>query len=112
MPERRKHVRREVDLTVRFRTADGEWTGHCNDMGLGGAFIRTERAAPFGASITLHVELPGRPGVLELPAVVRWTERAGMGVQFAALGARVTYELTEYLATHEARPSYLPPEGG
>jgi type IV pilus assembly protein PilZ len=38
---------------------------------------------------------------MALPAVVRWTSKDGMGVQFGLLGARETHEITEFVKATE-----------
>jgi hypothetical protein len=44
---------------------------------------------------------------MELPAVVRWTDKNGMGVQFLLVGARDTHEISEFVvASGRPRPDH------
>jgi hypothetical protein len=83
-----------TDLTF-SSPEEGERVGRARDISLGGMFITTDEAAPFGAQITIRFTLPTEPIELELPAVVRWSGTGGMGVQFGSLGAADTHHITE-----------------
>lgn len=83
-----------VDLT--FSTADtGDHTGRARDISLGGMFITTDDAVPFGTQVTVRFTLPSEPTELTLRAVVRWSGTGGMGVQFGSLGVVETHHITE-----------------
>jgi hypothetical protein len=98
--ERRRHPRKEVDLPAEVQAGDGPRRAvRLGQMSVGGCFVHTDEPAAFGTAITVHVVLPRTRQPLALGAIVRWTSDQGMGVQFGALGARETYELTEFLAT-------------
>jgi len=64
-------------------------------MSVGGMFVETETALPFGADVVVQLVLPGYKDPFLLPAVVRWTRQDGMGLQFGLLGARETHAITE-----------------
>lgn len=99
MAEHRKHERQRVDLPIAFDGVGRPRTeALCRDLSLGGMFIETTTAVPFGEPIRLYVSLPGMPSESRIAAVVRWTKPEGLGVQFGAMGARETYALTELLA--------------
>jgi len=66
-------------------------------LSLGGMHIQSLRPAPFGANITVFLQLKGGSGPAALPGIVRWVKGDEMGVQFGLLGARETYALTEML---------------
>ena len=68
-------------------------------MSLGGAYISTASPPAMDANIAIFIRFPGRSTEQRLGSTVRWTQPAGIGVKFGALGAQATYELTEYLAT-------------
>ncbi len=76
-------------------------SGQSTDISLGGMFIETKEAEPFGAEIVVHVHVPGEPSAFVLPGKVRWTSHEGMGIQFGLLGARETYAITELVGAHE-----------
>jgi Tfp pilus assembly protein PilZ len=71
--------------------------GIAKDLALGGMFIETETPAPLNEEIRVHLRLPDAPKEMVLTAVVRWTRRDGMGVQFGLMGAVDTHALTEFL---------------
>lgn len=104
--ERRRHVRKRVDLTTHYRVAgsDDRIAAHLSDLSLGGAYVDLMEEPPeFGTKVILFVELPSGKE-LALDGVVRWTKPGGMGLQFGALGAAQTYHLTEYIAEFEPLP--------
>ncbi len=76
--------------------------GLARDICLGGMFLETATQAEFGASIVVHVKLPGEKVTFALPAIVRWTCAGGMGLQFQSLGARETFAITEIVRKHDA----------
>jgi hypothetical protein len=97
--EKRRHFRKLVNLDVEFNVADGpRQSGVCRDFSLGGVHIATTQAAPFGANVTIYLQLKGTSGRSALPGIVRWVKGGQMGVQFGLLGARDTYAITEMLA--------------
>ncbi len=83
-----------ADLTF-SSPATGEQVGRARDISLGGMFIITDAAVPFGTHVTVRFTLPTAPTQLTLPAVVRWSGIGGMGVQFGSLGVRETHHITE-----------------
>jgi hypothetical protein len=98
--EKRRHARAVVDLPVQFARKGGStWeSGVGKDISLGGMFIETASAAPFGSEIVVRVELRTAAGSLaefDLPAIVRWVRSGGMGVQFGSLGVHETHAITE-----------------
>lgn len=89
--ERRRISRVGVELVVELELPDGRrMTGVAHDVGLGGMFIESLEALPYGASLV--VLLPGSS--IRLPSTVRWSSGNGMGVQFGLLGARETHAVT------------------
>ncbi len=75
--------------------------GQSTDISLGGMFIETKEPLAFGTDVVVHVHVPGEASAYALPAIVRWTEPDGMGVQFGNLGARETHTITELVASYE-----------
>jgi type IV pilus assembly protein PilZ len=97
--EQRRHFRKSVDFAVEFGVAAGaRQPGVCRDFSLGGMHVQTTQPAPFGANVTVYVQLKGTQSVSALPGIVRWIKEDEMGIQFGLLGARETYALTEMLA--------------
>ena len=62
---------------------------------MGGMYLETSEAVVFGEQLSLQLTLPGSPTAMTLPAVVRWTDATGFGVQFGLLGARETYAISQ-----------------
>lgn len=95
--DQRRSPRVPIELPVEFGAKSGERraAGRAKDISLGGMFIETDEPVPFATEIVVRLTLPRQRAPLVLPAVVRWVGGAGMGVQFAALGARETHAITE-----------------
>jgi hypothetical protein len=101
--ERRKHVRKRVNLDAALVLSGSEVTqGIVRDMSLGGAFVTLEPTPPFGTSLDITFTLGGEP--ITVASTVRWSKAGGVGVQFGLIGARHTYLITEHLATAEPTP--------
>jgi hypothetical protein len=93
-PESRQHTRRETTRPADFVLADGtRHSGICRNIGLGGLQIDTDEPAPFGAAVTVLIELEGIDGPTELAGTVRWVGPNSMGVQLGLFGARVTHAI-------------------
>ncbi len=103
--ERRRHFRGKARpgrvLPVRFRAAaHTAWVGaETRNIGVGGAFVVTQHAQSVGATLTLELSLPTTDQKFSLPAVVRWVDANGMGVQFVGVDVDVLLELNDYFAT-------------
>jgi hypothetical protein len=93
--EQRKHHRVPVRFGVACIPGDGDaFEGAVKDLSLGGMFVESERQPAFGSNVTLVLRgVAARE--LRLPAVVRWSERHGFGVQFGLLGAYATHAILE-----------------
>jgi type IV pilus assembly protein PilZ len=74
-------------------------TGRAKDISIGGTFIETDAPFPPGTEVVVHLVLPERRRAMDLPAIVRWTARDGIGVQFGLLGARETHEITLFVVS-------------
>ncbi len=81
-----------------------EQEGCTSDLGLGGAFVETDRPPPVGAWIQLKLTSPTAWDPLVLRCHVRWVDeargdrRAGFGAKFESLGraqATALYELLQ-----------------
>jgi type IV pilus assembly protein PilZ len=71
--------------------------GKARDISLGGMFIESNLMCFQGDKVVVHLTLPGRRREMDLPAVIRWTSKDGMGLQFGLLGALDTHEITEFV---------------
>jgi uncharacterized protein (TIGR02266 family) len=111
--ERRRHFRgksragKRVEL--RFRRADGTTEfvdAVTRNIGLGGAYILTDRPEPVGTKLEVEIRIPGDEPGIPVAAEVRWNtapeddeDSAGMGVRFADIDVDATLRLSEYFAT-------------
>lgn len=72
-------------------------------MSAGGASVDLVEPPPFGSQVRLSMTLPGGQE-LSIEAIVRWRRATGVGLQFAPMGAKQTYHLTEFLAAMDPMP--------
>jgi hypothetical protein len=93
--EQRKHHRVPVRLPVTCIVGESDaFEGAVKDISVGGMFVECERPLPFASGVTLVLRgVAARE--LRLPAVVRWSEKHGFGVQFGLLGAYATHAIVE-----------------
>ena len=80
--QRRKHVRRPVELPARVRVGDGDVAATAENISPGGAFLRVDLPAD-AALLVASIDLPHGKRVY-VEARVRWRRAAppGVGVQF------------------------------
>jgi hypothetical protein len=101
--ERRRHVRKQVDLAG-YLEREGERSAcHVSDMSAGGACLDVLDPPEFGAKVRLVVPLPSGHELV-VDGVIRWRRPTGTGLQFSPMGARQTYHLTEFLAGLDPLP--------
>ena len=100
MAEQRKHHRVPIRFEVTCIENDASsFTGTVRDISIGGMFVQSERNLAFGTALTLVLKgVAARE--LRLPAVVRWSEPQGFGVQFGLLGAYDTHVIVELVKKH------------
>ncbi len=97
----RRHRRLPVTLVANWRVVCDRDThhSHVEDIGPGGAFLRTTEFLPPGTEIVLDVTPPGSLRPLEIAAKVCWTRHTegeeGIGVEFKARDAGGTRRLKE-----------------
>ncbi|MDB4946038.1 MAG: hypothetical protein JWP97_5572 [Labilithrix sp.] len=103
--EQRRYARAPINSPATFspKGAGAPVQGLAKDISLGGMFLETASPAAFGAEVVVRVVLPGTPGELALPGVVRWIRDGGMGIQFGNLGAKETHVITELGRASDAR---------
>jgi Tfp pilus assembly protein PilZ len=105
-------------VAVKFRPAreaSGPWvTAFTRDIGVGGAFVETEKTEPVGRELEIEIEVPGAAGPISLGAEVRWLAGAGetpghrspgMGIKFAALDVETLLALSDLFASLAGGPA-------
>lgn len=97
MPEKRQHARKPVNLpaSITLLASQAQYPGTCRDLSIGGMFVETQARAAFGDKLSVSLDLPGGPVVMQ--AVVRWTAPDGLGLQFGLMGARETHAIVTIL---------------
>jgi hypothetical protein len=76
-----------------------EAIGVVRNLSMRGALIETHAAITAGDTLTLHVTLPKRTDLLEIPTVVvRWARGNQLGVEFLKLDPTTSRELRSYLS--------------
>lgn len=99
-------------MAVKFRpegAPPSDATGaHTHDIGVGGAYIATDRPAAVGSRLEVEIEVPDPGSPIALSAEVRWVanadrliagREAGMGVKFAALDVDALLALSDFFAS-------------
>lgn len=99
MKNLRTALRYDVRLAVEFVVGDVKHEAFTRNLSLGGLFIDAALKVAFGAKVLVRFSIPNQKEVIECPAVVRWTEPSGFGVQFDGLRARDVWSLGKYLET-------------
>jgi Tfp pilus assembly protein PilZ len=90
IPKRRhRRIPAAMDVIWRLKDEPHRAAGLLDNIGLGGAFLRTAVAAPEGRDIILSLAPPGAACPVELEGRIAWCERStpgsvSMGVQFKA----------------------------
>lgn len=106
-PHFRAESRQPVAMRVMYRSGSAfEHEGTTVDIGLGGAFVETQRLPRVGEQIVLRLTSPTAWDPLEMTCFVRWTtdgsdgRPVGFGVKFEGLSraqASALYELLQSL---------------
>jgi hypothetical protein len=96
MTDQRRDRRTVLNIPVEL-TREGSPERHparITNISLGGMFIETDLRLAFRAPVLVRVHVMRDESVV-LPALVRWTRRDGVGVQFGLLGARSTFLIVQ-----------------
>ena len=105
MAEQRGHTRYNLRIYGVFeKNIDLEQTDMMlANLGLGGAFIKTDKPAVPGTSVTLRFYLPGREVPISVSGEVAWWQtdpskgNVGMGVKFTAVTEKDLEDIKRYL---------------
>jgi len=95
--EQRKYDRVPVSFDVTCILADEvEFDGSARDISVGGMFVECPKEMAFGVELTLVLHGIAAKEV-RVPAIVRWSEGGGFGVQFGLLGAYATHAVVDLI---------------
>jgi uncharacterized protein (TIGR02266 family) len=97
--DKRSHARFPVSLEVTVTHAGEHHHGQSRDVSLGGMFVYTDAALPFGASVTVQLRLPALREDVAVEAVVRWHQDGGVGLSFKSMRAREVWALNQLFKT-------------
>jgi uncharacterized protein (TIGR02266 family) len=110
--QKRRHFRGKprpgcrVDVGYRPAGGDGPMAAAVTrNLGVGGAFILTDRPEPTGTTLEIHIRIPSDPDPVVVSGEVRWTTPAGsdgdpgMGVVFVDVPVDGVLRLSEYFAS-------------
>ncbi len=73
----------------------GEVETVTRNISLGGMYLITDAALPYGAKVKLRVHLSALREEVTIDATVRWQKEDGIGVQFGSLRAREVWALNQ-----------------
>lgn len=110
-PERRRHLRLEVDEPVSLLQIHpySAISGRLIDLGQHGCCVRTELRFLAGVMIRVEVVFKIRGESFRIPGVTQWTDRKQtVGIRFIDMTERRMTALAEILAEVEANHSSLP----
>lgn len=105
MADKRGHTRYNLGIYGVFeKNIDLEQTDMMlANLGLGGAFIKTDKPAVPGSTVTLRFYLPGRSVPISVSGEVAWWQtdpskgNVGMGVKFTAVNEKDLEDIKRYL---------------
>jgi Tfp pilus assembly protein PilZ len=104
----RKHRRLPIELRVDWRVKESRdrHSATLDDIGPGGAFVRTRDMAPEGAPVVIEVVPPGGQAPLSIEGRVAWNRQApgeeGFGIEFRCRDAGGMRRLKELVRRLEA----------
>jgi uncharacterized protein (TIGR02266 family) len=95
--DRRYDRRLPIDIVYEGQS----FSTHTRNISLGGVFVDSDRALPFGAKVKLSFRVPTQTEVTEVHGQVRWVEQEegavrGLGIQFEGLRARDVWALNKF----------------
>ena len=93
---RRSSTRHAVSVVGKLVLAGAPVDCTIVNLSLGGALIAQTIRHPMGARCTVAFKLPTMDELIEVGAVVRWSDETSVGIQFDGLRARDVWALNEY----------------
>jgi type IV pilus assembly protein PilZ len=113
MQERREEPRVDVDIEVRYRTAQEFLSAYARNISGGGIFVRTPQPLPLNHSVRLRFTLPGIAHRFEVKGIVVWSNPAssrsslpsGMGIKLVDLDPHSRGLIAEFVKAKFPAPS-------
>ncbi len=108
--ERRADPRADVNLEVRYRSAQDFMLAYAKNISGGGICIRTAKPLPLNSEVQVRFSLPGIPTPFEIKGLVVWTNPyasqtafpTGMGIKFLELGPDEKKTIDEFVRSQLA----------
>jgi type IV pilus assembly protein PilZ len=108
MEERRKDSRADVEVEVRYRTAQEFVAAYSRNISGGGLFVRTTQPEELNQKLLLRFTLPGVDQRFEVRGIVVWSNAsprssfpAGMGIKFLEMTPEDTKCIAEFVQRAE-----------
>ena len=73
MQERREEPRAEVEIEVRYRTAQEFMSAYARNISGGGIYVRTAEPLPLNQGVRLRFTLPGISHQFDVSGIVVWS---------------------------------------
>src|SRR4029079_15236281 len=95
--DKREHERYIVEFPARF-VGDCEGTAIVYNLGMGGCKIVTDRPLTIGDTVALYLNVPRQMFAITIRmAIVRWTLKYEVGIEFLGMEELERERLTQYL---------------
>ncbi len=112
MTERREDPRVEVDIEVRYRTAQEFLSAYSRNISGGGIFVRTAQPLPLNRGVHLRFTLPGIPHRFDVSGIVVWSNPgaaksslpSGMGIKLINLDTQSKQLIAEFVKGKSTTP--------
>ncbi|MSP61894.1 MAG: hypothetical protein EXR72_16490 [Myxococcales bacterium] len=112
MEHRRADRRYQRRVAVAFVHEGRPHSAESRNISLGGMFLDTDVALPYGARLELEFYLPTQPDPVKVVALVRWSSSdggdesgaRGAGLRFEGLRARDVWALNNFFERSEEAP--------
>ena len=113
MTGRREEPRVEVDVEVRYRTAQEFVSAYSQNISGGGISIRTAQPLPLNRGVHLRFTLPGIPHHFDVSGIVVWSNPgsdksalpSGMGIKLVDLDAQSKQLIADFVRGKSAMPA-------
>jgi len=113
MQERREEPRVEVDIEVRYRTAQEFLSAYSRNISGGGIFVRTPQPLPLNHGVRLRFTLPGIVHRFEVSGIVVWSNPgssrsslpSGMGIKLVDLDPHSRELIAEFIKAQSPGPT-------